>query len=109
MVASASISGFCWTKLGDKYVVMGCLCGYEQIFLQTSRKGLRRGGIFWGVGRGCFEKKVVTLRGATDFREDKNPPQTNNIVSIVSIERVSCVPYIEVGGMCGWDRWAWKK
>ena len=34
MVASASISGFCWTKLGDRYVVMGCLCGYEQIFLQ---------------------------------------------------------------------------
>jgi len=34
MVVSASISGFCWTKLGDRYVVMGCLCGYEQISLQ---------------------------------------------------------------------------
>jgi hypothetical protein len=38
MVASASISGFCWTKLGDRYVVMGCLCGYEQIFYKKVQK-----------------------------------------------------------------------
>jgi hypothetical protein len=25
MVALASISGFCWTKLGDRYVVMGVI------------------------------------------------------------------------------------
>jgi hypothetical protein len=25
MVASASISGFCWTKLGDRYVVLGVI------------------------------------------------------------------------------------
>jgi len=32
-------------------------------FYLTSREGLRRGGIFWGGGRGRFEKKGATLRG----------------------------------------------
>jgi hypothetical protein len=39
-----------------------------------------------------LKKKGVTLRGATDFREERNPPQADNIVSIVPYN-ITILPY----------------
>ncbi len=69
--------------------------GVDFSFLPDKPIGAAPRWHFWGVGgvgRGRFEKKGVTLRGATDFREERNPPQADNIVSIVPYN-ITILPY----------------
>jgi hypothetical protein len=52
---------------------------YYFIFVLQADRGCAVGAIFWGaggVGEGCY-----ALR-ATDFREERNPPQADIIVSV---------------------------
>ena len=53
-------------------------------------RGCAAVAFFGGVGTGPLKDMVVTLRGATDFREERNPPQADSIVSSINRESKLC-------------------
>ncbi len=44
--------------------------------------GDTRGGIFCGGGRGRLGKKGCNAPRATDFREERNPPQADSVGTV---------------------------
>jgi hypothetical protein len=65
-----------------------------QYCIVQADRGFAMVAFFFGGEGGLSSKKGVTLRvGATDFREERNPPQAD---SIVSINRESKLQYYNI-------------
>jgi len=52
------------------------------LFRVQADRGCAVGAIFRGGGTGHFDKGVSYTPRATDFREERNPPQADIIVSV---------------------------
>jgi len=50
------------------------------VVIRQANRGCATGHFF--VGGGCFGTKGFNIPQATDFREERNPPQADSIVSV---------------------------